>query len=211
MIFSHFFNSRFSLTLITLAAFILSSCSPVEETFNSTISEITDESVQSDINNTATTPDDTVGSGIPGDSVITINPILPINPIVSIDPVTPADPIRPSDPIVIIDPVIPADPVVIVVPVTPVTPVTPSTVELSWIAPSTRENAVPLSLSEIAGYKIYFGTRQGTYNNTIDVNDSTAVSYVLSGLTTGIYYIVLTTFDTDGRESQYSVEVEVSV
>ena len=82
---------------------------------------------------------------------------------------------------------------------------------LSWIAPSEREDGSGLSLSEIAGYHIYYGTESGNYQSKIDVNDGSAVDAQISGIPRGTYYIALTTIDVDGRESAYSAEVIVTV
>jgi hypothetical protein len=84
-------------------------------------------------------------------------------------------------------------------------------VSLSWVAPAEREDNTPLSLSEIAGYKLYYGTKQGQYTNSIDINDSTAQNFTFTDLVAGTYYIAVTTYDTDGRESQYSSEVKIVV
>lgn len=84
-------------------------------------------------------------------------------------------------------------------------------VSLSWAAPSERENNEPISLSEIAGYKIYYGTIENHYPNSIDINDGKAEAYTFTGFSAGTYYFVLTTFDTQGRESQYSPAVKIVV
>jgi hypothetical protein len=84
-------------------------------------------------------------------------------------------------------------------------------VSLSWVAPAEREDNTPLSLSEIAGYKLYYGTKQGQYTKSIDINDSTAQNFTFTDLVAGTYYIAVTTYDTDGRESQYSSEVKIVV
>ncbi|MFV2004847.1 MAG: VCBS domain-containing protein [Gammaproteobacteria bacterium] len=84
-------------------------------------------------------------------------------------------------------------------------------VTLSWVAPAEREDNKPISLSEIAGYKIYYGTAQGSYNNSIDINDGTATGYTFTSFSAGTYYFVITTRDVDGRESQYSTEVIIVI
>jgi hypothetical protein len=81
-------------------------------------------------------------------------------------------------------------------------------VNLSWVAPAEREDNSALSLSEIAGYKIYYGTAQGQYPSNVDINDGSADSYTITSLSTGTYYFVLTTYDTQGRESRYSSEIK---
>lgn len=80
----------------------------------------------------------------------------------------------------------------------------PSNIALSWIAPSQREDNTAIQLSEIAGYKIFYGTTQGQYTNNITINDSTADGYTFNDFSAGTYYFVVTTIDTAGRESQYS-------
>jgi hypothetical protein len=62
-------------------------------------------------------------------------------------------------------------------------------------------------LSEIAGYKVYYGTTQGKYPDSVTINDGTAEGYTFTGFSTGTYYFVVTTLDTDGRESKPSPEV----
>jgi len=83
----------------------------------------------------------------------------------------------------------------------------PSNIALSWIAPSAREDNSGLSLAAIAGYKIYYGTTQGQYPNSTTINDSSATGYTFNNFAAATYYFVMTTVDTDGRESQYSSEV----
>jgi hypothetical protein len=84
-------------------------------------------------------------------------------------------------------------------------------ITLSWIAPSEREDNKPISLSEIAGYRIYYGTTENDYPNSVEIDDGNAESYTFRGLSTGIYFFVLTTLDTEGRESQYSDAVQIVV
>ncbi len=82
-----------------------------------------------------------------------------------------------------------------------------ASVSLSWVAPAEREDTTALSLSEIAGYKIYYSTTQGQYSSSVTINDSTAVGYTFTNFSSGTYYFVVTTIDTTGRESTYSPEV----
>lgn len=84
-------------------------------------------------------------------------------------------------------------------------------INLSWVAPSAREDNEPISLSDIAGYKIYYGTIPGDYPSRIDIDDGKAEGYTFKGFSTGTYYFVLTTLDTEGRESQHSPAVKIAV
>jgi hypothetical protein len=82
---------------------------------------------------------------------------------------------------------------------------------LSWTAPITRADGSPLSLADINGYHIYYGESSGNYTNNIDVTDGTAVTMTMDEVPLGTYYIVMTTYDVDGRESGYSLEVSKDV
>jgi len=60
--------------------------------------------------------------------------------------------------------------------------------------------------SDLAGYKIYYGTSSKSYAGSVDVGNAT--SYTLTGLTQGqTYYIAVSAYNTSGSESGYSSEV----
>ncbi len=83
--------------------------------------------------------------------------------------------------------------------------------KLSWVAPSAREDNSVLVLSDIAGFRIYYGVTSGDYSNTVDIDDHTATQTVLAGLPSGTYFVTVTAVDVDGRESTYSAEVVITV
>ena len=87
----------------------------------------------------------------------------------------------------------------------------PATINLSWTAPAEREDNAPISLAEISAYKIYFGTSQGQYTSNITVSDGSATDYTFQNLASGTYYFVITTIDSEGRESQFSTEVNYTI
>jgi hypothetical protein len=64
-----------------------------------------------------------------------------------------------------------------------------------------------LSLADIDGYRIHYGSTAGNYSNTRDVSDGSAVSATMSNLPAGTYRVVMTSYDTNGLESIYSPEV----
>lgn len=79
---------------------------------------------------------------------------------------------------------------------------------LAWTAPTT--NADGSALTDLAGYKIYYGVVPGTYSTSIDVGGNT--SYQISNLTAGrTYYFTVTAYSTSGGESDYSNEVSKSI
>ncbi len=87
----------------------------------------------------------------------------------------------------------------------------PNSAKLSWVAPSAREDNSVLVLSDIAGFRIYYGVTSGDYSNIIDIDDHTATQAVLAGIPSGTYYVAVTAVDVDGRESTYSAEVVITV
>ncbi len=84
---------------------------------------------------------------------------------------------------------------------------TAGTLSLSWTAPVSRADGSPISLAEIGGYRIHYGTAAGTYTHTFNVSDGSLQTTTLSGLAAGTWYLVMTTVDTNGLESASSAEV----
>ena len=87
---------------------------------------------------------------------------------------------------------------------------TTANINLSWVAPAEREDNTPISLSEIAGYKIYYGSTLGQYSNSVTINDGSATGHTFQNFTAETYYFVVTTLDTEGRESQFSTEITIA-
>ncbi|MFZ6643703.1 hypothetical protein ACO0LL_28525 [Undibacterium sp. TC4M20W] len=77
------------------------------------------------------------------------------------------------------------------------------TASLAWSAPTINTDLS--ALTDLAGYRIYYGTTSGKYTKTIDLGAS-ATSYVLKDLAPATYYFVLTAIDTSNNESAMSVE-----
>lgn len=64
--------------------------------------------------------------------------------------------------------------------------------------------------SDLAGYKVYYGTQTGTYGAPVTLGKVT--SYTLANVTAGrTYYFALTAYDTSGNESARSAEVSAYV
>ena len=82
---------------------------------------------------------------------------------------------------------------------------------LNWAAPMEREDGSPLVLSDIGGYRVYYGVQPGIYQGVISINDPTATASQLAGVPQGIYFIVMTVVDSAGRESVFSPEVRITV
>jgi hypothetical protein len=82
---------------------------------------------------------------------------------------------------------------------------------LQWTAPVTRADGTPLSLSDIDGYHIHYGTSAGNYPNSVNVADGTAQSVIVNNLSVGTYYVVMSTYDVNGLESANSSMVTKAV
>jgi hypothetical protein len=76
-------------------------------------------------------------------------------------------------------------------------------VELSWQAPTENEDGSPLT--DLAGYKLYWGTAPGDYANSVTIDNPGVLNYVVDNLApTTTYYFVATAFNTGGTESSPS-------
>ena len=69
--------------------------------------------------------------------------------------------------------------------------------QLAWIAPTTKIDGTPLT--DLAGYKLYYGRTSRQYEATALIGNQT--SYTLVGLTAGqIYYVAVAAYNTAGHE-----------
>jgi hypothetical protein len=86
--------------------------------------------------------------------------------------------------------------------------VTAGRATLSWNRPT--KNTDGTRLTNLAGYKIYYGTSPGNYSEIIDVGKAT--THTIADLTDGFtYYFVATAYNTSGYESGYSNEVSKTI
>ena len=82
-------------------------------------------------------------------------------------------------------------------------------VTLTWTAPTLNTDGSPLT--DLAGYKIHYGTKPGHYPVTIHVDNPGLTIYVVEYLTPNTYYFVVTAINSTGTESQYSGEASKHV
>ncbi|MEN8179779.1 MAG: fibronectin type III domain-containing protein [Pseudomonadota bacterium] len=84
-------------------------------------------------------------------------------------------------------------------------------VNLSWTAPTTRTDGELLSLSDLEGYRIYYGTEEANLIPLVDLDDSATTSYSVNELSPGFYYFTVTAYDYDGLESGFSEVVSKEI
>jgi hypothetical protein len=75
-------------------------------------------------------------------------------------------------------------------------------VTLNWTSPTQNTDGTPLS--NLAGYKIYWGTSQGSYPNSVTLNNPGLATYVVDQLTPATWFFVATAINSQGVESALS-------
>jgi hypothetical protein len=80
---------------------------------------------------------------------------------------------------------------------------------LSWAAPSQRTDGSPLT--NLAGFRIYYGTSAADLRFVIEVKDPGARSWVIEDLTMGTWYFAATAFDSAKAESARSAVASKSI
>lgn len=73
---------------------------------------------------------------------------------------------------------------------------------LTWAAPALNSDGSPLT--DLAAFKVYWGTTQGTYSQSAKLGSAAARTYTVNGLTSGKWYFVVTALNSKGDESPYS-------
>lgn len=89
--------------------------------------------------------------------------------------------------------------------VTPATPATPpgtGQVTLSWTPPT--ENTDGTSLTNLSGFRIVYGQSASALTRTIDINNPAISTYVVEGLSGGVWYFAIRAFTASGMESANS-------
>ncbi len=76
------------------------------------------------------------------------------------------------------------------------------TVSLSWNAPTANVDGTPLT--DLAGYKLHYGTTSGVYTFSLVLGNVTNYAFALPA---GTYYFALSAYDTLGLESGLSNEL----
>jgi hypothetical protein len=85
-----------------------------------------------------------------------------------------------------------------------VTQIATSSTTLSWTAPSLNDDGS--ALTDLVGYKLYYGQSSGSYSNEISIDNVGITTYVVDNLSPGTYYFAATAINSSGVESRFSGE-----
>jgi hypothetical protein len=85
----------------------------------------------------------------------------------------------------------------------------PGNVTISWTPPT--ENTNGTTLTNLAGYHLYYGTSQSSLNQKVNITNAGLASYVVSNLTSGKWYFSLTAVNSQGVESPRSAVLTTAV
>jgi hypothetical protein len=94
--------------------------------------------------------------------------------------------------------------------VSPLPTATTSNATLSWTAPT--ENTNGTALTDLRGYKIYYGTSAKELNEVVALSSPGIQTYVVDGLSVGVtYYFAIAAMASDGTESAQSAVVSQNI
>jgi hypothetical protein len=80
-----------------------------------------------------------------------------------------------------------------------------SSITLGWIPPTRNSDGSPIT--NLAGYKIHYGTTSSEYTQTIALHNAGLTRYVVDSLPSGTYYFAIAAYNSMGVESPLSGEV----
>ncbi len=85
------------------------------------------------------------------------------------------------------------------------------TATISWTAPTKNEDGT--ELEDLAGYYIYYGTKEGGYDidKRITLDFTVPKPHLIEDLLLPEYFFVMTAFDVYGNESQYSNPAHIKI
>jgi hypothetical protein len=86
---------------------------------------------------------------------------------------------------------------------------TTGSAQLSWTAPGLNSDGS--SLSDLAGFRVYYGTSASALNSSVEVPSASARNYTVTNLALGTWYFSMTAYSASGTESVLSSAVSVSI
>jgi hypothetical protein len=90
-----------------------------------------------------------------------------------------------------------------------VTQFSTGSVTLSWLPPTTNTNGTPLT--NLAGYKIYYGTSSSSLTQSSQVTNSGISTFVIDNLSPATWYFSVVSYNSENIESPLSQIVSKAV
>jgi|UPI00077EA6A7 hypothetical protein len=94
-------------------------------------------------------------------------------------------------------------------PTTPVKSTTNGVVTLDWTPPTSNSDGSVLT--NLAGYKVYYGTSPTDLSQSVKVSNPGLASYSVTGLNSGTWYFAVTSYSSDGVESGRTKTVSTTI
>jgi hypothetical protein len=85
----------------------------------------------------------------------------------------------------------------------------PVSFTIAWQPPSENEDGTPLT--DLAGYRIYYGTSSGNYSEEVRLDSPGLTSYVVDNLAPGTYFLVMTSVNSRDMESNPTPELKFEI
>jgi hypothetical protein len=86
---------------------------------------------------------------------------------------------------------------------------TGGTASLSWIAPTTNSDGTPLT--DLAGYRIYYGLSHSAMINVITITNTQLTNYQVTGLVPAVWYFEVKAYNSANVESDRSPIVSKTI
>ncbi len=83
-----------------------------------------------------------------------------------------------------------------------VTQIATGTATVSWLAPTVNEDGS--ALTNLAGYRIYYGTSQADLTQFVTIDSVGVLTHVVDNLSPATWYFAVKAFTTNGVESDFS-------
>ena len=80
---------------------------------------------------------------------------------------------------------------------------------LTWTSPTLNTNGT--TVTDLAGYRIYYGSTSTQLNQVVTVAGAAVTEYAFSELAAGTWYFAVTAYNSDDVESGLSAVVPVAI
>jgi len=88
-------------------------------------------------------------------------------------------------------------------------PAVSKSVSISWTPPTQNDDGS--TLTDLAGYKIHYGSASKSYTQSVALTSAGLTRYQLDSLPSGKIFIAMTAVNAQGAESEFSPELSVTV